>query len=110
MHLHVHLGADADTGIADVVELDRIGPEETREIRKELDCFRNDALYFNTHRDEFLARYPEQWVAVYREQVVAVAGELSELFHQIDANGAPRGRVYIEYACDDDEDRVLFLP
>lgn len=110
MHIHVHLGSDDGTEIDDVVELAPISPEEAFEIRQELDCFREDVLYFDAHREELLAKYPHQWVAVYQQQLIAVAGELDELFRQIDANGVPRGRVFVEYVCDDDEDLVIVLP
>ncbi len=110
MHIHVHLGCDEDAESEDVVELGPISPEEAIEIRRELDCFREDALYFDAHRDELLVRYPNQWVAVYQQQVAAVAGELDELFREIDAKGVPRRRVFVEYVCDDDEDFVILLP
>ena len=110
-YVHVHLGSDEDAELDDVVELEPIGPEEARTIQDELGSFRDDALYFDRRRGEFLGSYPHQWVAVYQQQVVAVAGELDELFRQIDERGVPRGRVYVEYVCDDDdEDCVIFFP
>jgi hypothetical protein len=110
-YVHVHIEADEDTDIDDVVELGTISPEEACEVRKELDRFREDALYVDRHRDEFLGSYAHRWVAVYQQQVVAVAEELDELFRQIDGKGVPRRRVYVEYVCDDDdEDCVIFFP
>jgi hypothetical protein len=92
-----------DAELDDVVEIEPLGPEEALEVRRDHEQFRSDALYFDAHREELLARYPEQWVAIYCTKVVGVAAEHQDLLSQLASSGVPRGRAYIQYAADDDD-------
>ena len=96
-----------ETETDEVVELEPLSPEEALELRRELDRFRADALYFDAHRQELLATYPEHWVAIYGKRVVAAAAEHCVLLDQLEARGIPAGHAYREYVTDDDTD--LFL-
>ena len=49
-----------------------------------------DRQFLDDHRQEFLEKYPDQWVAVHREEVVAVAATHKELVTQLDALGIRR--------------------
>lgn len=40
--------------------------EKQAEIRR----FHRDVDYYQAHREELLKQYPEQWVAIFNEQVV----------------------------------------
>jgi hypothetical protein len=42
-------------------------------VQQELAQYQRDAHYFDEHRGELLAQYPEHWVAIYHQQVVGVA-------------------------------------
>jgi hypothetical protein len=44
-----------------------------------------------------LEQYPERWVAIYDEQVVAAAPELAPLLKMLERQGIPRGRTFVEY-------------
>lgn len=96
-----------ETEIDEVVELEPLTPEEALELRRELDRFRDDALYFDAHREQLHAAYPEQWVAIYEKHVVAAAAEHCALLTQLDARGILAGRAYREYVTDDDIDFFL---
>ena len=73
-----------------------------------LDRYRDDALYFEQHRQELLARYPECWIAVSGERVVATGGSLRRLLQQLDAAGLPRGQVFVEHLSTEED--LLILP
>jgi len=79
-----------------------------QQIQQELDHYRNDALYFEHHRQELLRRYPERWIAVYDQQVVGTAKRLPQLLKQLEKRGLPRGRVFIEHVSAKED--LLILP
>ena len=49
--------------------------------------------FFDANRAKFLEQYPDQWVGVFREQLVAVSPDLKDLFWQAEAQGIRRGAV-----------------
>ena len=49
--------------------------------------------FFDANRAKFLEQYPNQWVGVFREQLVAVSPDLKDLFRQAEAQGIRRGAV-----------------
>ena len=109
------MGPEAESGVIfcdeaepdEVVELEPLSPEEALELWRELERFRDEARYFDAHRQELLGTYPDQWVAVYGKRVVAAAAEHRVLLDQLEVQGIPAGRAYREYLSDDDID--LFL-
>lgn len=66
-------------------------------VQQELERYRNDALYFEEHRQDFLERYPERWVAVYNREVAGTASRLAQLLRHLEKEGFPRGDVFIEH-------------
>jgi len=59
---------------------------------------REGEIYFDAHRDELSAKYPEQWVAIYRNRVIASAAQLDDLMSQLERNDLPLGHIFVEYA------------
>ena len=49
--------------------------------------------FFDANRANFLEQYPNLWVGVFREQLVAVSPDLKDLFRQAEAQGIRRGAV-----------------
>ena len=49
--------------------------------------------FFDANRAKFREQYPNQWIAVFREQLVAVSPDLKDLFRQVEAQGVRRGAV-----------------
>lgn len=91
----------------EAVVVGRFAPEEALQLQRELERFRKDALYFDARREQFLATYPERWLAIYEQQVVAAAPDHCALLEHLDAEGIARGSAYRVYVTDDDVD--LFL-
>jgi hypothetical protein len=77
------------------------------QVQRDLERYREDALYFEAHREQLLVEHPEQWVAIYRNQVVGSAEELPELLSRLDEQGIPRGRSFIEYVSSKDDILIL---
>ena len=78
-----------------------------QEIQQDLERYRQDALYFEAHRQELVDQYPERWVAIYRQQVVGAAKDLGRLIRQLERKGIPRGRAFVEFATDREELLIL---
>ena len=78
-----------------------------QEIQEDLERFGRDVEYFDQHRQELLQQYPDQWVAVYHQQVVGAAKDPKRLVKQLERKGIPPGRVFHEYVTDKEEFLVL---
>jgi Family of unknown function (DUF5678) len=78
------------------------------EVEEDLARYQADADYFNAHRDELLSRYPEQWVAVYKQEVVGTAKNMNKLVKKLEKRGIRPGRTYREFLTHKDE--LLILP
>ena len=77
------------------------------EIQEDMERYRADAAYFDAHRAEFLRRYPDQWVAVYNQDVVGAAKDIKRLVRQLERKGIRPGRAYTEYLTEKDELLIL---
>jgi len=77
-------------------------------VQEELERYRMDALYFEQHRQDLLHRYPERWIAVYNQEVVATARRLPQLLQQLENRGLPRAQVFIEHVSA--KEVLLILP
>lgn len=76
--------------------------------QQELERFRNDALYFDPHREELLAQYPDRWVAICDQPVVGAAKDLKRLIKQVQRKGLSPGRVYRGQLSTKEEFLILF--
>ena len=77
------------------------------EKMNELLRFHRNVEYFRAHHDQLLEQYPEQWVAVLDERVVAADSDYERLLKFLKANGVPLGKVYIQRATETDEPFIL---
>ena len=53
--------------------------------------------FFDANRAKFQEQYPDQLIAIFREQLVAVSPDLKDLFRQVEAQGVRRGDVMVEF-------------
>jgi hypothetical protein len=77
------------------------------EIEQELERQRYDALYFEDRRQELMVQYPDHWIAVYNEAVVATAKRLPQLIRKLDKLGVPCGKVFVEDLSTKDDILIL---
>ncbi len=59
--------------------------------------FRGDTAYFEVHREELLEKYPDQWVAIYNQQVVGESADARQLLADLKGKGIPLGQVVVKY-------------
>ncbi len=55
---------------------------------------RKDSLYLEAHRAQWMEQYPDMYVAVFQEKLVAAATTVDGLVEQLEAKGVPAG-----YSC-----------
>jgi hypothetical protein len=77
------------------------------QVQEELQRHRQDALYFQQHRQELLTRYPDRWIAIYHQQVVGAAKDHKRLRQQLERKGIPPGQVFREYLTDKEDLLIL---
>ncbi len=80
---------------------------QAQQIQHRLERYRRDALYFEAHREELLEHYPDHWVAIYNQAVVAAAKQLPQLLRKLDKLGVPRGEAFVEHVSGEDDVLVL---
>lgn len=73
----------------------------------ELRRFRRDVDYYRAHQAQLLKQYPEQWVAIFNEQVVGTDPDYDRLLDEVEAKGISVGRVFIERLTTKDELLIL---
>ena len=61
-----------------------------------------DTLWFNQHNWELMQQYPEQWIAVHRQQVVGAAPELCDLMAQLKEKGIDHEVIFFEQMTKDE--------
>lgn len=69
---------------------------DTFDVQANLARFHDDVMYFEKHYDELLARYPEQWVAIFNERVAGVDTDLERLIERLREQGVSPERAFID--------------
>ena len=77
------------------------------EQQLEFDQFQRDIEYSETHREELLNQYPEQWVAVLKRKVVGHASDVYELLDELRERGIPTERVVLRHLTRQEELFIL---
>ena len=69
----------------------------SKQAAREMMQFSEDARGFDNNRAQLAAQYPaEEWLAVFRNKVVAHAKALDDVMQQLDAKKIKRGAVYLD--------------
>jgi len=79
------------------------------ERRAELQRFRRDAEYYERHRADLVRRFPDQWVAIFNQDVIAADSDYERVLDQIEEKGVAVGKVFIEQATEKDDLLILTL-
>ena len=67
------------------------------DTQADLERFTADAMWFDSHYDELLAKYPNQWVGVYHKKVVGASPNGEGLIVKLSNDGMPVGRIYFNF-------------
>ncbi len=68
-----------------------------QEAQTQLEEFRRDIKWYHTHYPELRERYPDHWVAVYNEEVVAAALDMDAMYAELKRRHTPINKAYIKY-------------
>ena len=77
------------------------------DVKTELQKFAKDGQFLDAHYEELLEQYPEQWVAVFDEQVVGAGFDFEQLLDDLKVRGLPLGRIVIEKVSAENEVWIL---
>lgn len=80
--------------------------ENAQALPDEVMLFDEDNLFFDEHAEELTQRYPEEWVAIYRKEVIGHDASLDRLMDSLAQSDAPLGQVAVRRAT---RDQLLFL-
>ena len=80
---------------------------DLHELASEMDSFRELAISVESRRSELLSEYPDQWIAVSRDGVVATADTRIELFDLLSEKRIRPKDVYHDFL--DTTPRTLLL-
>jgi hypothetical protein len=76
--------------------------------RAELQRFSRDMRYFSDHWEELLTQYPEQWIAIFNEEVAGSAPDFDQLLAELQMRGIPPEQAFVEYVTEKEE--LLIVP
>lgn len=77
------------------------------EICEELKAFRETAMFLSSNRPRLIECYPDQWVALFANEVQAHGDELEAVLEELDMKGLPRERAIVRFL--DTKPRTLVL-
>ncbi len=73
---------------------------DPKAVDRELRAFQRDAELLSSKRQHLIEHYANQWVAIYRGDVVAQAKTLEPLVARLKQSRVPRGRAIVRYISD----------
>ena len=74
-----------------------------QEVQADLERFSNDGQWYSDHYDELLERYPDHWIAIYHQEVVAASTEAEEMFVELKRKGMKATRAFIKFISTEDQ-------
>ncbi len=63
--------------------------------------------YYETHYQELLDRYPEQWVAICNREVVGTSPDARELLMRLNREGVPLNKILMKRMTREEEVFIL---
>ncbi len=78
-----------------------------QDVQAELERFGKDTEYYEVHYEELLAKYPEQWVAIFNEEVVGASADYDQLLADLQAKDIPIERALFKHLTRKEEIWIL---
>jgi hypothetical protein len=69
--------------------------------------FKSEVDYYRTHRDDLLQQYPEEWVAIFNQTVVAADAEPEKLLAALRQKGVPVEQALVEHLTRHEDTLIL---
>ena len=77
------------------------------QVQAELQRFKKDTAYYEAHHDELLEKYPDQWVAIFNQQVVGASPDYEQLLADVEEKGLPIERAVFKHLTQKEEFWIL---
>lgn len=77
------------------------------QVQAELQHFKKDTAYYETHHEQLLKKYPEQWVAIFDQQVVGSSPDYEKLLTELEEKGVPIERTLFKHLTQKQEIWIL---
>ena len=61
------------------LSLEDVRGQQMNHVQTALQRFKCDTAYYEAHHAALLERYPEQWIAIYNQQVVGIGPDYEQL-------------------------------
>lgn len=74
----------------------------------ELERFTQDVLWLEEHQEQLLQAHKDRWIAVYNQEVVGAARDLTRLLRQLQRKGIPPPHAYRRYLTDREQLLIVF--
>ncbi len=77
------------------------------QMQAELQRFKKDTAYYETHHEELLRKYPEQWVAIFNQKVVGASPDYEQLLAELETGRVPTERTLFKHLTQKEELWIL---
>jgi len=67
------------------------------EFKRKRDQFYHDLAYFDKKQEELIEKYNENWIAIYKSEVVAHRKGYNDILTQIEKMGLPEEQLVIKF-------------
>lgn len=87
----------------------QLSAEEAAIAQAELAHFQKDLDYYHAHYCELLERYPDEYVAVYDQEIVGANAQIEELVKDLRERGVPPELAVINHPSSEQETWIYHL-
>ena len=56
-----------------------------------------DNAFLESHQQEWKEQYPDKWIAVYQEELVAIAATTADLYRKLEERNIPRNETKVRF-------------
>ena len=84
-----------------------VSAEDLATIGVYLDQFKKDTMFLNNHRLDWVEQYPDQWVVVFGEELVARGPTVESALHAANEKNVPVHLAALEYLSSEPVSRIL---
>ena len=79
------------------------------QVQAELERFKKDTAYYEAHHEELLKKYPDQWVAIFDQQVVGISPDYELLLTRLEEERVPIERTLFKLLTQNEENWILVV-
>jgi len=66
-------------------------------VMLQLEQGEKDNIFLESHQQEWKKQYPDKWIAVYKEELVAIAATTADLYRELEERDIPRNHTKVHF-------------